>query len=481
MPLIPVVVVPHSGGAPLWEAAAAQVGDALDNHADLSVVLRLPGAALEHVASIDLWRRIDRDRLVFLAGGYTDPILALLPPEAQRLQMDREVTAMGGAGISAGGLWVADAWDPGLVTRAIRSGFRLIFFPADFLDGQAGEPGAIERAGEAVVGIPVTDDVPEPEPEGLVAVRVPAEELHGFVGTHGKRIESVSAHLDRVGPGPRLTPRLYSPQLTPDRELYYRKLLLLIRDQGSRSGGHEAILELQSRQYLLSGDVRTDTDLLSARVGLERGRGRADSSAHTAVLDWDADGVDEVRIETAQVSLVVDPARSALAYWDDKSGLWPVTAVDPTSPLLLVSRQTVEGGEVLPEPMRVKARSEGRNHAVIELIDDDGAACRLEVGGRTISLDLEIADGDPVLVGPEIPLNLGQARLRSDGGAWRDVTEAMALTGHRFRLTDDTRSFVISSLRPCELFIQPLERGLMLWPHWLTSGGDSYRIQLEPS
>jgi hypothetical protein len=116
------------------------------------------------------------------------------------------------------------------------------------------------------------------------------------------------------------------------------------------------------------------------------------------------------------------------------------------------------------------------------LTDAMGGSCRLEVTGRTVSLELTIAPTDRVRLGPEIPVNLNGARVRVDGGAWMEADQPVALAGHRFRITDGLRTMLIAAPRPCELFVRPLAgRGMVIWPHWMTRGDATYRFALTPS
>lgn len=486
MHLAPVVVATHASGPEAWEGAVTAVADCLDRHADLSVVLRLPGAAIEfltHTARHAL-ESLDQDRVLWLAGGFSDPLLTRISPNAVRLQLERERTAMDVAGISPGGLWVDGEWEPALVSVASDAGHRLVFFSADVLAEKSTAPGPIERAGTAVIGIPVFPEAPDVEGDGLVAVIVDSDGLEEFVSRHGPQLASVSRFLSEHGPRERLEPRLAVPEPDPSREPFYRKLVLRTAAQGGRSPVQDALLRLQSREHLLDpGFADPEVDLLDAAIALDLALKRGDNWVEVTDIDWDADGTDEVHIETVAASLVVDPAEGVLAFWDDKAGRWPITAVHPPVPAVLLRRLVgEEGAEPEPERLFVQGRGQGRGQAFLSLGSDTGSSVRLELDGRALSLELTVSATELVRMGPEFPLRLRTPRIRVDGGQWRDATEPLAVSGHRFRLVDDDHSILISALRPCELFVHPLESGgLVVWPHWLTDGTGTYHISMSPA
>lgn len=487
MHIAPVVFIPHDVGPEGWSVALISLVDCFGRHPELPLTVRAPGALLEHAvrSEPDVWARLPSERILWLAGGFSDPVLTLLPPAAEALQLSREMTAMDAAGISPGGLWVGDGWEPGLVTTATRAGLPLVFFEAALLPDLPDRPGALERAGEARLGLPVAPSLPEMKDraeDGLVAVRSTIAGLEDLIESHHGHLMAPDQYLASHPPSHRLAPVVSSPARHPDRETFYRKLLLLVRDQGDRSTGQDLVLRLQSREYLLEAEPdRADAELVAARRSLERSRHRGDTWVQMRQVDWDADGVDEIHLETASISLVVDPTTASLEYWDDKSTGWPITAVAPAMTGLLLRRLTDDEEEPPVEGMRLEGRAEGKAHALVSLSDPGGVVCRVEVTGVTLSIELAIPETEPVRIGLEIPLSMETPRLRVDGGPWIDTGEPVAVSGHRFRLTDGERSLLISAPRPCELFLRALPgTGVVIWPHWVTVGG-SYRISLSPA
>ncbi|MFP3915706.1 MAG: hypothetical protein ACLFWM_12580, partial [Actinomycetota bacterium] len=180
--------------------------------------------------------------------------------------------------------------------------------------------------------------------------------------------------------------------------------------------------------------------------------------------------------------LVVDPPDGSVRLWQDRSSPWTVTAVSPPWPIHLMRRLTIDGHEPALPRMAVEASTQGKSHASLTLTVPSAGTCRVEVSGRTVTVELTLAPGDPVRAGPEIPLALGRSRVRADGGAWQDVDDALAVNGHRFRITDGDHTVLVSSPRPCELFVRPLAgRGMVIWPHWLVREGGTYRLDITPS
>lgn len=481
MHLAPVVIVPHRDGPDEWEAAVVILAEVLGAHPHLPVTVRMPGAVVEHVSRTtpDSWAELTSHRVLWLAGGYADAVLAALPPGAVERQLARERTAMDGAGVTPGGIWFDAAWEPALVTVARRAGLPLVLFEAGLVDPVPERPGAIDRAGETVIAVPVVSEAsPVAEGDGLTAIRVEAAGLAALVSRATGTLLNPEQYLSVHRPGARLTPHVATPARGPEVEPFYRKLLLLVGDQGDRSVSEDETLRLQSSEYVTGqGDHDAHRRLLEARLALDRATHRGDSWVEMAEVDWDADGMEEVHIESFTTSLVVDPDSASIDVWEDKPSVWPITAVTPSVAAVLTRRLTEDGEEPPVERMRVERKTEGRGEAALILVGDDGARCELEVAGRSVELHLTAPPSEPIRFGPEVPVWMEAGRLRVDGGEWLPTDEPLAVTGHRFRLMEDDRSLLISSPRPCELFLRPLPgRGLMVWPHWVTQGDAIYRV-----
>src|SRR5690606_11570936 len=143
MHVVPVVVATHASGPEAWERTVAAVAACLDRHSHASVVLRLPGAAIDHLAQEDrpLLDRLGAGRVLGRAGVLSAPLVTGIGPEDVRLQLGRERTAMEMAGSTPGGLWVDGEWAPGLGSGARDAGHHLVFFFAELLAEPAPPPG----------------------------------------------------------------------------------------------------------------------------------------------------------------------------------------------------------------------------------------------------------------------------------------------------------------------------------------------------
>ncbi|CAN5891757.1 hypothetical protein BH23ACT5_BH23ACT5_03720 [soil metagenome] len=488
MHIAPVVIVPHSEGPEGWTAALSEVADALELHAGLPVTLRVPGAAIDHV-----WRsepaladRLAAESVSWLAGGWSDPVLSDLPLPSRYLQLAREQAAMTMAGLTPSGLWVGDAWEPALVSFALESGFSVVFMDVGLLPSSGGQPGAVERAGEVAIAVPVGPS-PEPfAPDGLRSVRVDAADLSAFCELRHGLLITAEDYLLNHHPGPPLSPAVSSPPRAADTEPFYRKLLLVAVGESDRKGNVEELLALQSLEFVTGdgGGVAPHERLITARRGLERGRYRGDSWVVVREVDWDADGIDEIQVETATTSLVVDPVLGLIDVWDDKARQWPILAVQPVMSASVCKQLEPDGSERRQAPLRLERRTEGRSEAQLRLLDGAGGHYRVALTDAELTIEIAVAVLAAVRVGPELPVSMeaSHTRLRADGGEWTDVSEPLTVSGHRFRLTDDTHTLVISSSRPIDLLIRPLEgHGLNIWPHWTANGDTRNAVTLTPS
>lgn len=488
MHLAPVVMVPHAAGPEGWSGALSRLGSVLSARPHLPLTIRMPGAAIDHVRlhEPELFTSLESTQVAWLAGGWSDPILAALPAAAAQSQIDREATAMAAAGIVPAGLWVGDSWEPGLIDFANENGFRILFVDQELIETATNGPAVVERAGTAAVVIPVLKG-PPPESrsgDGLATVAGRAEAISGMVkGRHF--LTTPDRYLTTHAVPGRVVLTSGTPGRSPEADIFFRKLLRIAADWGDRKSALDSVLSLQSREYVTEVVPAADDQALLVRTRKEVDRvlHRGDSWVTSVEVDWDADALPETVIETAHASLVVDPADGSIPVWDDKASHWPITAVTPASPLALVHQMTPEGNEPPGLPMELAETIKGRAEATVLLKDPRGLTCRIHLVERSVEIEITVPELDQAWIGPEIPvaLNADETEVRVDGGDWVPVPEPVGFSGHRFRIRDNSKTILMSSARPAQFFVRPLSDGMVVWPHWSTVGEASYQLAITPS
>lgn len=220
--------------------------------------------------------------------------------------------------------------------------------------------------------------------------------------------------------------------------------------------------------------------LIEARAAIDSSRRRADDWARVTRLDWDADGREEVQIELKTSSFVIDPAAGgALLVFDDKAEGSTIAWLDSEPPGLLLHMQD---GEKSPETVELSIAGieESREGVTLTLTDDDGwVSVMVGMSDRAIDLEYRLTEPADRRLGPELPLLLGDTRLRVDGGDWRAVDEPVAVSGHRFRLEGTVRDALITSLLPTDLFVRPSDGGVVIWPNWYAAAAGSLPIRID--
>jgi hypothetical protein len=225
---------------------------------------------------------------------------------------------------------------------------------------------------------------------------------------------------------------------------------------------------------------RVHAALIEARAAIDSSRRRADDWARVTRLDWDADGREEVQIELKTSSFVIDPAAGgALLVFDDKAEGSTIAWLDSEPPGLLLHMQD---GEKSPETVELSIAGieESREGVTLTLTDDDGwVSVMVGMSDRAIDLEYRLTEPADRRLGPELPLLLGDTRLRVDGGDWRAVDEPVAVSGHRFRLEGTVRDALITSLLPTDLFVRPSDGGVVIWPNWYAAAAGSLPIRID--
>lgn len=230
----------------------------------------------------------------------------------------------------------------------------------------------------------------------------------------------------------------------------------------------------------LAAHRRAHSALIEARAHIDASRRRADDWARVSRLDWDADGSEEVQVELKTTSFVIDPsAGGELLVFDDKVTGQPISWLDDEPPGQLAHRQ-IGSEAVAPIALSVEGLEERRDGVVLRMSDVDGnLGLTVTVSDRALELEFSVSQVSDARVGPELPLLLGDTRLRVDGGTWITVDEPHAVSGHRFRLIGETRGVLVTSMLPTDLFIRPSHGGVVIWPNWVAAAIGRFSVRID--
>jgi hypothetical protein len=380
-----------------------------------------------------------------VVAGWTDPILAMLPPSYQDLQLNKEIQTLRRAGLNPEVGLVLEGWEPSLIRVMLEHGIGRVV-----VGGNGKSPGRVDYLSSTVPFFPVA---------GTVGV----EELDRLLD--GGEELTTTATFDQelpwrdVAPDRRWRQRLEDAPLSG---LLYRKMLWIAgRLERPSPTQTERMLEAQARDAYLGDPEPAFRALLEVSQGLSRHVG-------AGPVDFDADTVDELAIRTAELEMMLDPAQASILFLDHVGLRWPVSLVSG------------EGSWRLTEqaPLSILAIEESRS------------AVRVDLMGPTLALELTASEQSLFLTyrpqevpadrtGPELSLGLAPeaARLRVDGGGWMEIGDPVAHDGHRFRFSDGERTVLLELVQPGTVFARRVAGGVMTWPNWLMAGGQ-YRVNV---
>ena len=434
--------------------AAEQVDHMTASYSRLPLAVRIPGRLIDQLPQ-KVSELLASTEWTFLVGGWSEPVLVMLPESSRRAQLERELVVLRAAGIDRIAGFVPEGWDPALASLFVAQGVNEIFVV--WQDDPPADPVLMDHIGDVVTIFPVGGELsPLLKNPGSMTGKpvVPSELLAG--------------KLDRREPP---IDRLWVDAISADAEgaLLYRKMLRLAQRLPDRMPP-EATEWLESAQaahwYRPGTDRRTaHSALAAARHRIDLGRRRPADWTLLSVLDWDADASDEVQIETSELSLVIDAEDGMVLYVDHKPSERSVSYLPGQAPWH-IAQATVDG-----QPHRMTFALTGVEDArgrAGATMTGPGVEVGLAANREKIDLTYRIT-GDAVWqrLGPEISFAFsGSMRLRIDGSAWTSVDEPVALNGHRFRLEHGSEQVLMTALQPADFFIRPVTGGAVVWANW---------------
>lgn len=424
------------------------------SYARIPLAVRIPGRLIDQLPQ-RVTELLASTEWTFLVGGWSEPILAMLPESSRMAQLEREVVLFRAAGIDRVAGFVAEGWDPGLASLFVASGVTEVFVV--WHDDPPSDPVLMDHIGDVVTIFPVGGSLSPllKNPGSLSGEPVlPSELLTG-------KLERREPPIDR----------LWVEAISNDAEvgLLYRKMLRLAHRLPERMPP-EATEWLESAQaghwYKPGSDRRTaHSALAAARHRIDLSRRRPADWTRLSVLDWDADAFDEVQVETPELSLVIDAEEGMVLYVDHKPSERSVSYLPGQAPWHIAQAMVNE------EPHRMKFALTGVEEArgrVGATMIGQGVEVGLGASRDTIELQYRITgDSGWQRLGPEISFAFsGPIRVRLDGSTWMTVTEPVALNGHRFRLEHGSEQILVTALQPADFFLRPVNGGVVVWANW---------------
>jgi hypothetical protein len=368
---------------------------------------------------------------------------------------------------------VTGPWEPHLAGAFAAAGVTTLLLASDRLSHPG--PGVVSHVDTVLPVYPVGD------PPGLVVETLPPDVEPVSFDDLARQNPPVAPQRPRADDWQGLL--LSAPRLV----VLHRKLVRLVSGIPERVDPEteSALLAAEAGRWY-RGEPRpvpAHTALIEARHRIETRRG--DDWGTATRLDWDGDGAEEVHVELPRLSFVIAPHRSgAVPTLDLKQPTWPVTGSE-IDPGWILCHAMNDG--IVEVSLAVSAVEERRGGSVsVGLVGSLGpgrVSCSLAASGSTLRLRYQLTDAEAVLLGPQLKLAMGASTtLRVDGGPPTALDPPVAVSGHRFRLTDEDRHVVFSSSTPLRCFAQAEvvdAEGLVVWPHWPAADAVSFELAID--
>jgi hypothetical protein len=435
---------------PCWTpTTAAAVEEALADRARTRSAVRLPSYVMAELSD-PARTTLSETSWSFLVGGWTDPVLASLPPSSRDLQIGREIEELTDLGLSDLIGYVPSGWEPELASLFAAHGIRQVAVGAS---PPLGSPMVTDHLGDVVIVLPLV-----PSPPSLIMAE----------GQPGRAHPPID--------------RFWAEELdaNPEAALLYRKMLRLATRIPERppTEAVDLLLDAQAGRWYQGEVDRSGAHaaLINARRRIDQERRVPADWTRVTQLDWDADGVIEAHLENPLLSIVVDPAEGLIKTVDLKNEGRALSYV-PGEPPWRIARALSDHA---PARLRFDLESveEARELVTVRMSHPE---LQVAMQVRATEITLEYRPGPDLgyqRLGPEMVLALGdQVRMRVDGGAWNPIEDPAAHPGHRFRFDDGTRQVLVSLNQPGDLFVTRLVGGVVVWANWPLGPGE-YRLSV---
>ena len=434
--------------------ALEQVDHMTASYSRLPLAVRIPGRLIDQLPS-RVSELLASTEWTFLVGGWSEPVLAMLPQSSRQAQLERELVIFRAVGIDRVAGFVSEGWDASLASLFVAQGVTEIFVV--WADDPPTGPVLMDHIGDVVTIFAVGGELSPllKNPSSLTGKPVTPSELLG-----GK--------LERREPP---VDRRWVEAISSDAEgaLLYRKMLRLAQRLPERMPPEatEWLESAQAANWYKPGTDRhvAHSALAAARHRIDLVRRRPADWTRLSVLDWDADASDEVQVETPELSLVIDAEDGMVLYVDHKPSERSVSYLSGQPPWHVA--QAMVGGETRRMTFALSGVEEVRGRVGATMIGE-GVEVGLAASRHTIELQYRITGGSVwERFGPEISFAFsGPVRLRVDGSAWATMAEPVALNGHRLRLEHASEQVLLTALQPADFFLRPVRGGVVVWANW---------------
>lgn len=509
----------------LFETRIRPLARTLENHKGARLAVRVTSPVWDFVDAtrsdalqplIEAGERVD-----WLGGGWSDPILSMFPKGDRERQLEREAEELTKrVGRPPQGAWpAADSWQPDLIETLEEASFDYALIPVEALAAAGNDPALLSRPrvadhlGKKITLLPIArvnrpntlaeklEELHKTDPDGCIALL--SDDVEHLVDTVAQVtslcLSTPSEYLGEHRPEGRVVlPDAWEGDwrrlVGNDRrvELLYRKTLRLSNRLGDRKAPlvADGLLAAQGHDayghgvYAEASKRSAAEALIAADTAYERGRQRGSSWSKVTRLDWDADGDEDLHVRTADLSAVIDPGEGRFAYLDVRNGNWPVTDVGGAAALMLCRYEPAADG-LLPavDEWSVEAIEDDRGHMFLTFSHDLGLL-QLGFERNRLSATMTWKGVTPGRYGLALPVAAKPAdsKVRVDGGDWLETVRPRLLAGHRFRFRHEPsdRQLLVTLPMPGHMAVLPNGAdGLTLWPHWEVNGSGEYELTAE--